>query len=198
MERIDRYAELAVRVGINLLPGQDVLIQADAGADLVRTQLQRDPQASFLGEVAIVDGSSRVAQLGLTFHNTLYDENMGCHIAYGMAYDATIPGGPSMTDEEKLAAGLNVSSVHTDVVIGGPEVDVDALDADGNVTPILRDNTWQLPLRTIDLARVATFDVGGETQYVTDAAVRRHVRAGLSRHLGLDIPAMSDGAAGPG
>ena len=48
--------------------------------------------------------------------------------------------------KERLAAGLNVSSVHTDIVIGGPEVDVDALDADGRVTPLLRDHAWQLPL----------------------------------------------------
>jgi aminopeptidase len=131
---------------IRIEAGRIVEVQADSGVELVRAQLERDAQAPYLGEVAIVDGSSRVAQLGLTFHNTLYDENAGCHIAFGMAYPSTIPSGPAMTDEEKLAAGLNVSSVHTDVVIGGPEVDVDALDADGHVTPILRHNTWQLPL----------------------------------------------------
>ena len=35
------------------------------------------------GEVALVDGDSRVGQTGLTFFDTLYDENATCHIAYG-------------------------------------------------------------------------------------------------------------------
>ena len=49
-------------------------------------------------------------------------------------------------------------------------------------------------VRTIDLARVTTFDVVGAPQYLTDPAARRGVREALSRHLGLDIPAHSDGA----
>ncbi|MFV2063613.1 MAG: type II toxin-antitoxin system PemK/MazF family toxin [Chloroflexota bacterium] len=50
-------------------------------------------------------------------------------------------------------------------------------------------------LRTIDLARVTAFEVDGRTRYVTDAEVRRQVRAALSRHLGLDLPPAADGAA---
>ncbi len=50
-------------------------------------------------------------------------------------------------------------------------------------------------LRTIDLARVTTFEIGGRIQYVTDVEVRMQVRSALSRHLGLDLPAAADGAA---
>jgi mRNA-degrading endonuclease toxin of MazEF toxin-antitoxin module len=49
-------------------------------------------------------------------------------------------------------------------------------------------------LRTIDLRRVTAFEVGGTTQYVTDVAIRRAVRAALARHLGLDIRSAADGA----
>jgi mRNA-degrading endonuclease toxin of MazEF toxin-antitoxin module len=50
-------------------------------------------------------------------------------------------------------------------------------------------------LRTIDLTRVTTFELAGRAQFVTDPSVRRSVRMGLSRHLGLDLPSAADGAA---
>ena len=47
-------------------------------------------------------------------------------------------------EEEQLARGLNVSGVHTDFMIGAPEVEVSGLDARGASTPIIRDGAWQL------------------------------------------------------
>jgi aminopeptidase len=34
--------------------------------------------------------------------------------------------------------------VHTDFMVGGPEVDVDAVTRSGTVVPLLRDDVWQL------------------------------------------------------
>ncbi len=48
--------------------------------------------------------------------------------------------------DELFAAGLNRSAVHTDVVIGGPGLDVDGLTADGTVVPLITDDHWVLPL----------------------------------------------------
>jgi hypothetical protein len=39
-------------------------------------------------------------------------------------------------------AGL--SGIHQDLMIGGPQVAVDGLDAAGNASPILRDDVWVL------------------------------------------------------
>ena len=117
--------------------GRIVDVSAESGADVVRGQLATDERAGYLGEIALVDGSSRVGQTGITFFDTLYDENTTCHLAYGAAYAEAVEGDPP-------AEGFNVSTVHTDVMIGGPEVEVDGLDAGGKATPIIRDETWVL------------------------------------------------------
>lgn len=124
--------------------GRIVEVDASRNADVVRRELEQDGQAAYLGEVAIVDESSGVWQSGLVFHDTLYDENAGCHIAYGLAYEATLPEVEGADAETRMAAGLNVSTVHTDVVIGGPEVDVDAIDGGGRTVPLIRRNRWVL------------------------------------------------------
>ena len=40
---------------------------------------------------------------------------------------------------------MNVSTVHTDFMIGGPELQVDGITSAGDAIPILREETWQLP-----------------------------------------------------
>jgi aminopeptidase len=118
--------------------GRIAAVDAKSGADVVRGQLATDERAACLGEVALVDGTSRVADAGVTFFDTLFDENVTCHVAYGAAYAEAIDGKPP--DE-----GFNASSVHTDFMIGGPDVAVDAVTRDGDVVPLLRDDVWQLP-----------------------------------------------------
>lgn len=50
-------------------------------------------------------------------------------------------------------------------------------------------------VRTVDLRRVTTFEIGGEAQVLVDPVIRRVVRSALAHHLGLDLPASLDGAA---
>jgi len=124
--------------------GKIVDVRASEGADVVRGQLDADPQAAYLGEVALVDGESRVGESGITFFNTLFDENATCHIAYGTGFAFVVDGATGMTAEERIEAGLNQSKIHTDLMIGGPDVEVDGITPGGEAVPLLRGDAWQL------------------------------------------------------
>ena len=76
--------------------------------------------------------------------DTLFDENATCHIAYGAGVTFGVDGLEGLTPDELRERGVNMSNIHTDLMIGGPEVDVDGITADGAVVAILRDDVWQL------------------------------------------------------
>jgi aminopeptidase len=120
-------------------------VAADSGAEAVLAELDTDEGARSLGEVSLVDRDSRIAKAGILFHNTLFDENAACHVAWGQSFPFAVPGGFEMTEEERFGIGLNHSAVHTDVVIGGAGMTVTGTGPKGTVE-IIRDDEWVLPV----------------------------------------------------
>jgi aminopeptidase len=123
--------------------GRVVGLEAQANADAMRSFLQADDGAVRLGEVALVDGTSPVGRSGRVFHDVLLDENAACHIALGNGYPFTVPDLPP-DPGERAARGFNLSSIHQDLMIGGPEIAVDGINGAGAATPILRNDVWVL------------------------------------------------------
>jgi aminopeptidase len=107
-----------------------------ADRDFVAAYLDSDPSGNGrkLGEVALVDATSRIGRSGRTYFHTLLDENAATHIAFGSGF-----GG---TRTEKPGKGLNRSSVHLDVMIGSPQLEVVGVTAKGKRVPLISDGLW--------------------------------------------------------
>ena len=129
---------------LELENGRITEVRASAGADVIRAQTQLDEGAAQLGELALVDGESAVGRTGITFWDTLFDENATSHIAYGHGIAMCIEGAMGRSREEQRALGVNESVIHTDFMVGGPEIDIYGVTDGGALLPILRDDVWQL------------------------------------------------------
>ncbi len=83
--------------------GRAVEIHADEGEEIIQAHCSSDDGAGRLGEIALVDRTSRVGQTGLVFYNTLFDENAASHIALGEAILRAVPRAETMSHEARHA-----------------------------------------------------------------------------------------------
>jgi aminopeptidase len=118
--------------------GRLVRLEADSDddRDFVAAYIDTDRMGRRLGEVALVDASSRIGQSGRIYYNTLLDENAAAHIALGSGF-----GG---TRSETPARGVNRSATHLDVMIGSPELEATGINGRGRRIPLIREGVWQI------------------------------------------------------
>jgi aminopeptidase len=129
-------------IAVRFEAGRIVEAKAARGEEVLMKVLDADEGARRLGEVALVPNSSPISKSGLTFFNTLFDENAACHIAIGQCYSECFVGGAKLTQEEIAARGGNKSMIHIDWMIGSARIDIDGLDANGDRTPVFRSGEW--------------------------------------------------------
>ena len=139
---LNYYGNLIENFSLTFKNGCVVDFSAEKGEATLAKMIETDENANMLGEVALVPHRSPISESGLIFYNTLYDENAACHLAFGSAYRACVEGGIEMSAEELVEAGINDSLIHVDFMIGSSDVDIDGIDADGSITPIMRNGEW--------------------------------------------------------
>jgi aminopeptidase len=113
--------------------------ERDEDRELLAAFLDADPGARRLGEVALVDRSSRIGATGRTYFNTLLDENAAAHIAFGFGFEAA-----RARREGRRASPVNRSTLHLDVMIGTDDLEASGVAADGRRVPLLAGGSWQL------------------------------------------------------
>jgi aminopeptidase len=122
--------------------GRIVEATASAGEDVLNRLISTDDGARRLGEVALVPAASPIAQSGILFWSTLFDENAASHIALGQAYSTCLSGGEKMDAESLAKLGANESLIHVDWMIGSPDMDIDGIAASGAAEPLMRSGDW--------------------------------------------------------
>ncbi|WP_353066150.1 aminopeptidase [Tunturibacter psychrotolerans] len=139
---LSHQGTLIENIAVRFEGGKIVEATATAGKDVLNRLIGTDDGARRLGEVALVPHSSPIAQSGVLFWNTLFDENAASHIALGQAYSTCLIGGEKMDGEQLAALGANASLIHVDWMIGSGEMDVDGVAADGSAEPLMRGGEW--------------------------------------------------------
>ena len=121
--------------------GRAVEVNADEGQDFIRAYVATDEGSARLGEVALVDrtsASGRPASSSTTRSSTRTRQPTS------RLATPSFPRPPTRRRSASDGArrGINVSSIHTDFMIGSPEVDIWGVDTTGNETPILANGDW--------------------------------------------------------
>lgn len=124
--------------------GKVVDFQAEKGYEALRQILEMDDGMKFIGEVALVPYDSPISRSGITFMNTLFDENASCHLALGAAITMNIKNTEGLSKEALNEKGVNQSNGHIDFMIGSQDLNIDGETAHGERIPVFRNGNWAI------------------------------------------------------
>ncbi len=110
----------------------------EADRDWLARYLAVTPNADRLGEIALVDASSRIGQTGRIYYNGLLDENAAAHMAFGSGFAKT-----RTVSIARQRHGVNRSKTHIDVMIGTDALSADGITQAGKRVPLVSDGAWQ-------------------------------------------------------
>ncbi|HZG16704.1 MAG TPA: aminopeptidase [Candidatus Bathyarchaeia archaeon] len=139
---LNLHGSLVDRFSLTFENGKITDFTAEVGYEALKSLLETDEGARYLGEVALVPHDSPISNLNRIFYDTGVDENASCHFAVGNAYPFNIEGGTKLSREELRERGANVSMIHVDFMIGSAELDIDGELADGTREPLFRKGNW--------------------------------------------------------
>ena len=120
--------------------GRLARLDAKRGRDFFADFIHAVKDADRLGEIALVDTSSRIGKAGRIYYNTLLDENAAAHIAFGAGFAHAREN----HQHTRAAQGVNRSDAHVDVMIGTSDFEATGLAARGRRVPLIADGVWQI------------------------------------------------------
>ena len=134
--------ELIENFSMRFEGGRVVEVHADRGEEVLRQTVSMDEGAAKLGECALVPYTSPIRESGITFYETLFDENAACHLALGEGFTNCIKDYGKYSLEELHAMGINESMIHVDFMIGTSDLSIVAVTETGDRVQIFKDGEW--------------------------------------------------------
>ncbi|MCM1513437.1 MAG: aminopeptidase [Anaeroplasma bactoclasticum] len=122
--------------------GKVVEYDAKVGKEALKSLIELDEGSSRLGEVALISHDSPISNLNILFNDTLFDENASCHLALGNAYSMNVVGGTTMSEEELVQLGYNVSLTHVDFMFGSADMEIMGTTHDGKQIQIFKEGNF--------------------------------------------------------
>lgn len=122
--------------------GKVTNFDAKVGKEVLKEIIEADSNSCYLGECALVEKSSPIASLNLTFGTTLIDENASCHLALGAGFPECIKDGIGSDEAKLLEKGINVSKIHVDFMIGTSDLNIIGVTKEGNEVVIFKDGNF--------------------------------------------------------
>ncbi len=134
--------ELIENFSVRFEGGRAVEVHAERGEELLKQMISMDETAALLGECALVPYTSPIRESGITFFETLFDENAACHLALGAGFTNCIKDYDKYTLEELHAKGINDSMIHVDFMIGTDDLAITAITEAGERVKIFENGVW--------------------------------------------------------
>ena len=134
--------ELIENFSMRFEGGHVVEVHAERGEELLRQTVSMDEGAAKLGECALVPYTSPIRESGITFYETLFDENAACHLALGEGFTNCIKDYDKYTLDELHAMGVNESMIHVDFMIGTDDLSIVAVTEAGERVQIFEKGVW--------------------------------------------------------
>ena len=104
--------------------GKVIDYDAEVGKEILKGIIESDEYSCFLGECALVDKNTAIAQTNFVYGETCLDENASCHIALGDAFPECLKGAEDESIDERRERGLNHSDNHVDFMIGTDDLNI--------------------------------------------------------------------------
>jgi aminopeptidase len=136
--------ELIENFSVRFEGGKVVEVKAEKNEELLRKMVSMDEGAGMLGECALVPYNSPIRESGITFYETLFDENAACHLALGRGFSNCVRDYDKYTLDELKEMGINESMIHVDFMIGTSDLCVTAVCENGERVVIFENGLWTI------------------------------------------------------
>jgi len=131
-------------ISLEFKNGKVINYSASSGESALKNILETDSESNMLGEVALVDKTSKIANSNVLFYETLFDENAACHIALGRGFKECLLNSEKFTKKELEKNGYNKSKNHIDIMIGTKDLCISATTYDNKEIIIFKDGSFNI------------------------------------------------------